>query len=212
MLSFKGYSTLRSFQILECENITLSGKCIEFGAVDGDKKNFSYYFKGEPKYFYSNIDKRNSKNYIQLDLTKKLKLKNRSFNNVIFLNVLEHLPNINIAFKELERVLKKNGHLIGSTPFIYQVHGAPNDYYRFSKDFFIKKFNKKKYKSVKIIPLGFGPFVASYSLIFPLFKILPIFKEIILSICFVMDSIVQIFVKTNLNEIYPVGYFFKIKK
>ena len=52
------------------------------------------------------------------------------------MNVLEHLPDLSIVFEEINRILKKKGNLIGSTPFIYQVHGAPFDYHRFTKDFF----------------------------------------------------------------------------
>ena len=59
------------------------------------------------------------------------------------MNVLEHLPNLNNVFKEIDKILKINGNLIGSTPFIYQVHGAPFDYQRFTKDFFYKTFSKK---------------------------------------------------------------------
>ena len=46
---------------------------------------------------------------------------------------------------EINRILKKRGKIIGSTPFIYQIHGAPKDYLRFSKDylFYILKKSKK---------------------------------------------------------------------
>ena len=58
------------------------------------------------------------------------------------MNVLEHLPNLNNVFKEINKILKIRGNLIGS-PFIYQIHGAPFDYQRFTKDFFMKPFQKK---------------------------------------------------------------------
>ena len=37
-LNFKGYSLLRSYQIIECRSICLRGKSIEFGAYKNKKK------------------------------------------------------------------------------------------------------------------------------------------------------------------------------
>ena len=142
-LSFKGYSLLRSYQLNECKNIQLKGYSIEFGAHKDSKKNFNNFFKGNSKFIFSNVYSKKDKNYIKLDLTKKLKLKKNTFDNIIIMNVLEHLPDLSIVFKEIERILKKNGNLVGSTPFIYQIHGAPFDYQRFTKDFFYKIFSKK---------------------------------------------------------------------
>jgi len=211
-LSFKGYSLLRSYQLNECKNIKLKGYSIEFGAYKDKKKNFNNFFKGNSKYVFSNVYNKKDKNYIKLDLTKKLKIKKNTFDNIIIMNVLEHLPDLRLVFIEIGRILKKNGNLVGSTPFIYQVHGAPFDYQRFTKDFYYKIFSKKKYKSLVIKSLGFGPFIASYGLIQTYLRFFPIIREIILIICYFIDTFIQIFVNTRLKEIYPIGYFFIIKK
>ncbi len=210
-LNFKGYSLLRAFQIIECKNIKLKGKSIEFGAYKDHKKNFSNFFKGKSNFLYSNIYNDNKYNYVKLDLTKKLKLGSNKFHNVIIFNVLEHVYETNIPFEEINRILKKRGSLIGSTPFIYQVHGAPNDYFRFTKDFYYKKLSKK-FKNLKVIPLGYGPFVSCFGLINSYLRFLPFVKEVILITSIILDLIIQIFVKTNLKEIYPIGFFFIIKK
>jgi len=121
------------------------------------------------------------------------------------------LPDTKNTFSEIKKIVKKNGNLIGSTPFIYQVHGAPNDYFRFTKDFFYENL-KRDFKKIYIKQLGHGPFTASFSLINPYLKFLPIFRELILILAYILDSLIQIFVKTKLNEIYPIGFFFIIKK
>ena len=146
-LSFKGYSLLRSYQLNECKNIKLKGYSIEFGAYKDKKKNFNNFFSGNTKFIFSNVYNKKDKDYIKLDLTKKLKTKSNKFDNILLFNVLEHLNDHNKTFSEIFRILKKNGLLIGSTPFLYQVHGAPNDYFRFTKNFFeekLKKINLKK--------------------------------------------------------------------
>ena len=142
-LSFKGYSLLRSYQLNECKNVKLTGNTIEFGAYKDTKKNFSNFFDGNSKFIFSNIYNKKDKNYIKIDLTKNIKIKKNTFDNLIIMNVLEHLPDLRVVFKETNRILKNDGSLIGSTPFIYQVHGAPFDYQRFTKDFFYKIFSKK---------------------------------------------------------------------
>ena len=208
----KRHSLLRILQIRECLNIYLKGISIEFGAVKNRDKTFSNFFDGKSKFKYSNIKKSKNSNIIPLDLTKKLKVKSNKFDNVLLFNVLEHLNDHNKTFSEIFRILKKNGLLIGSTPFLYQVHGAPNDYFRFTKNFFEKKLKKNKFKEIKIKNLGFGPSVASYSLLHSYLKYLPIFSDLLLLIAFIFDSIIQIFVKTQLKEIYPIGIMFIAKK
>lgn len=58
---------------------------------------------------------------------------NEIFDMVLMLEVLEHVENPFSASKELFRVLKKGGKLIVSTPFIFGIHEAPADYWRFTK-------------------------------------------------------------------------------
>ena len=151
-------------------------------------------------------------NIFYSDLTKKLKIPTKKYNNILLFNVLEHLPEYKFAFLEIYKILKKKGSLIGSTPFIYQIHAAPKDYFRFSKQFFELNLKKYKFKKVKVKSLGFGPFTASYSLLFPYLKYLPFFSQLCLLLAYILDSMIQIFVKTDLKEIFPVGYFFIAKK
>ncbi len=55
------------------------------------------------------------------------------FDNVLCITVLEHLIEPQKAITEMKRVLKKNGKIIVSAPFLYPTHDAPNDYWRFTK-------------------------------------------------------------------------------
>ena len=82
---------------------------------------------------------------------------------------MEHLLNIENAKKQLKKILKKNGNLIGSTPFLYRFHAAPSDYLRFTKPFLIEFF-KKDFKIKSIKNLGFGPFCLCYSILSDLQK------------------------------------------
>ena len=211
-LIFKKNSLLRVLQIYECTNIKLYGISLEFGAINNKNKTFSNFVMGESKFHYSNKFNNKKSNIFYSDLTKKLKISTNKYNNVLFFNVLEHLPEYESAFSEIYRIIKKKGNFIGSVPFIYQIHAAPKDYFRFSKHFFELNLKKHRFKHVKVKSLGFGPFIASYSLLYPYLKFLPFFSQLCLLVAYILDSVIQIFVKTDLKEIFPLGYFFIAKK
>ena len=203
---------LRDLQINECTKIKVNGLSLEFGAIDRKNKTFSNFIRGQSKFEYSNIKPNKKLNIFYSDLTKKLKIKSNKYNNVLLFNVLEHLPEYRIALSQINRILKKKGKIIGSTPFIYQIHGAPKDYFRFTKEFFEFELKKQKFNNIKVQYLGNGPFTACYSLIYPYLRFLPIFSHLVLLICFMLDNILQIFIKTDLKEIFPIGIFFKAQK
>lgn len=55
-----------------------------------------------------------------------------SMNNVVLLEVIEHIFEYARVIRECRRVLVPGGRLYLSVPFIYPVHDAPNDYHRFT--------------------------------------------------------------------------------
>jgi len=203
---------LRDLQINECNKFKVNGLSLEFGAIDRENKTFSNFIRGQSKFEYSNIKPNKKLNIFYSDLTKKLKIKSNKYNNILLFNVLEHLPEYRIALSQINRILKKKGKIIGSTPFIYQIHGAPKDYFRFTKEFFEFELKKQKFNNIKVQYLGNGPFTACYSLIYPYLRFLPIFSHLVLLICFMLDNILQIFIKTDLKEIFPIGIFFNAQK
>ena len=62
----KNFSPLRIFQVIETENLYLSGKCLEFGASENIKKNFSYFIKSNNNFDYSNLNISTKKNFISI--------------------------------------------------------------------------------------------------------------------------------------------------
>ena len=99
-------SILRIFQINEISKYSLSGKCIEFGANPIKEKNFFNHAKASnAECEYSNLSS-NEKEIINIDITNKTDLPDNEYNNVLIFNVLEHLPEIKITLKEINRILK----------------------------------------------------------------------------------------------------------
>ena len=210
-LLFSNNSILRILQKDEFKKYKLSGKCLEFGANHKIQRNFLYKDSKEYKVFYSNIDNKN-KTFIKINLIKKLVHK-KKYKNIIIFNVLEHLSEVNIALKNLHLLLESKGKILGSTPFLYRVHGAPNDYNRFTKSYLQKILKEKKFTNIKINEIGLGPFLASFSLLRSFLKYLPIIYQILLTLVIIMDKILFYTMKTDPKKIYPIGYVFSaIKK
>ena len=209
-LLFSNNSILRCLQIDEFRKFSFKGDCIEFGANEKLNRNFLKYNSKKYKITYSNIvNKKN--NFLILNLEKKIKHK-KKYDNVVIFNVLEHLADLDIPLKNLYQLLKKSGRILGSTPFIYRIHGAPKDYNRYTKEYLKKILKEKKFKRIEIYELGIGPFLASFSLLRGYLKFIPILYQILLFLAVISDKILSIFMKTNPKTIYPIGYVFSAVK
>ena len=76
---------------------------------------------------------------VVLDLAKNFEfvdkiLKQRKFNTVFCLSVLEHCSNPFIMAKNITNLLNKNGVLYVSVPFSWKFHAYPSDYWRFTPE------------------------------------------------------------------------------
>jgi len=56
----------------------------------------------------------------------------QSFDCVLCTEVLEHCPDPAAVLREVHRVLRPNGKVFLSTPFLVPLHEMPHDYYRFT--------------------------------------------------------------------------------
>jgi SAM-dependent methyltransferase len=73
------------------------------------------------------------------DLNKNLPFGDNEFDTIILSDVLEHIQNPALLWKEIARILSPKGVLIMNVPFMYWVHERPYDYYRYT-EFALKRF------------------------------------------------------------------------
>jgi SAM-dependent methyltransferase len=210
-LFFSSVSILRDFQNFEFNKQKINGKCIEFGASKNFEKNFLKQDKKLTICHYSNFKIKSNK-IINIDLEKINNKFNIKYDNVVIFNVLEHLHNTEIPLNNINHILNKGGTIIGSTPFLYRIHGAPKDHFRFTKDNLLYNLKKSGFNKVKIKELGTGPFLASFSLLRSFLKYIPIVYEIYLLFSLIIDLFLKKMMKTNPKLIYPIGYFFTASK
>ncbi|GEM_PF-5386477 len=162
---------------------------------------------------------------ILADITKKIPVKDKSFEIVIMLEVLEYLENPVKTFSEIRRILKPNGVLIFTSPFLYPLHDIPYDRNRFT-DTQIKTFlANEKFEILKLkIHGGFLSFWFQSLNVFLLKSILDILKSkknissffclgflmLITPICVLFTNCVFVLIGDlkflNLTNYFPMDY------
>lgn len=66
------------------------------------------------------------------DLTAGIPLRDGSLDTIFCCSVIEHTAEPWRLLPEFRRVLRPGGHVILSAPFLYYLHGIPQDYFRFT--------------------------------------------------------------------------------
>lgn len=67
------------------------------------------------------------------DVCEMTCFEDEAFDVIFMIEVLEHVQSPKRAVAELRRVLKEGGVLLLSTPFVFGVHDAPHDFFRYTR-------------------------------------------------------------------------------
>ena len=88
------------------------------------------------------------------DLTRPLPIQSDYFDVVMLSNVLEHIPVPERLLKEIHRILKTDGKLLMTTPFLIKIHQAPYDFLRYTEYMYRYLFERVGFKQYTIHPIG----------------------------------------------------------
>ncbi|SCB62340.1 Methyltransferase domain-containing protein [Rhizobium aethiopicum] len=126
-------STLRCLEYERLKFLDLEGLVLDFGG--GSRTNYSQHVKewskrGAPfEYESANIDPDTEPTYL-IEPNGPLPCTDQRYDAVVSFNTFEHVYHGKETLRELQRVLKKSGHIHFIVPFIFRVHGHPSDYIR----------------------------------------------------------------------------------
>lgn len=67
------------------------------------------------------------------DLTFRLPFLDESADTIVLFQVIEHVPEPGLVLAECHRILRRGGALLITVPFMWRVHEAPHDYYRYTR-------------------------------------------------------------------------------
>lgn len=139
----------------------------------GTKPYFSF-FKGTKKYIGVNLTPNEDVDCITS--AENLPFASESFDIVISTQMLEHVKDPAKVLKEIYRVLKKEGVVFLSTHGIWEKHGSPNDYWRWTDDGLKILFND--FQNIEVMGCG-GSILCLFQLLNLYISKLPnIFKPI----------------------------------
>jgi SAM-dependent methyltransferase len=208
-LIFNKFSILRVLQILEVRKLSIQGSVLDVGGRR-TSNNVTNYILYQNNVIY--LDKFSDDNRdLKVDLEKLNPRPDYQFDNVFLINVLEHIYNFNNCLNNCYSFLRKGGNFFGSTPFMFRIHSAPNDFFRFTEQSLRRSLESAGFINIKISVLDGGIFICFYNSLSIITQKIPLFNNILLFFLKFLDKIVFIFSKKN-KEIYPVGYFFSAQK
>ncbi|MFA5745051.1 MAG: class I SAM-dependent methyltransferase [Candidatus Paceibacterota bacterium] len=152
-------SFLRREEYKMLAQLSIDGAILDVG---GSKKSgYHELIKGKHTITTGNINEDYGIDVV-FDAQESWPFEDSSFDGVLLINVLEHLYRYDIAIEEAYRVLKEGGVIAGVVPFVFNVHGSPNDYFRYTKSALLKMFGDRGFKDVRIVELGTGAFSVIY--------------------------------------------------
>jgi len=133
--------------------LTLSGRVLDFGG--GRRADYMPLLNTDAEIFSVNIDAEFDPTHIVAP-GEPLPFDDASFDEVITFNTLEHVYDDRAALAELARVLKPGGKMCIIVPFLYPVHGHPDDYNRHTPSWWGKTLRGLGFGSADILPIVFG--------------------------------------------------------
>jgi SAM-dependent methyltransferase len=89
---------------------------------------------------------------ILADLNDPLPIDNEAADTVMSLSVMEHLREPQLFLNEAHRILKPGGSIVLQVPFMWWVHEAPYDYYRYTHYGLQYMFKKAGFTDITIYP------------------------------------------------------------
>jgi SAM-dependent methyltransferase len=92
-----------------------------------------------------------------LDLNQVIPIEDNHFDTILATDVLEHISNPKLFISESARLLKPKGKLILAVPFLYKIHEAPYDYYRYTEYALRDFMDKNSLKTIVLEPYGGTP-------------------------------------------------------
>jgi len=85
-----------------------------------------------------------------------LPFEDNSFDTVICFNTLEHIYDAPAVIAELYRVVKSGGLVHVTVPFMFRIHGHPDDYFRATPSWWRETFSRTGFAALEFHPLVWG--------------------------------------------------------
>jgi len=153
MRSFPRQSVLRMLQYEHLEQLPISGSVLDMGG--GRKAKYLRLLPPGLTVESVNIDPAIEPTHL-VTPGQPLPLPDNSFDAVICLNTLEHVYDSAAVLQELFRVVRPGGAVHVTVPFMFRIHGHPDDFFRATPSWWQETFRRSGFARMELTPLVWG--------------------------------------------------------
>lgn len=167
------------------------------------------------KWIFADIESKHKPDIV-VDVCDMSGIKNESIDVVNAIELFEHVENPEKGLRECYHVLKKDGMMILSAPFLFPIHADPYDFQRWTEDKWKRELERLGFKMLKFEVMGrFFTVLADMGKTF--IKLIPRILRWILYLFYpLLDCLVELdnleFIKSHRLEKFHGGYFMIMKK
>lgn len=151
--AFRGLSVLRMLEYEHLVQLPLAGEVLDMGG--GQKAKYLPLLPAGLTISSVNIDPGIEPTHI-VQPGQPLPFADNSFDAVICLNTLEHIYDSAAVVAELHRVLRPGGALHVTVPFMFRIHGHPDDFLRATPSWWQETFRRAGFARMELTPLVWG--------------------------------------------------------
>lgn len=151
-----GYPTVHEYfkdDMLDTSRCLMSGKILDIGGKKTNKSGgFIPHTKDILSWEYVNIDPKTEPDYLVDAAT--IPIKDDQVDCVLLCETLEHVTNPIAVLMEAYRLLKTDGVIIITMPFMFPVHAEPSDYQRWTDRKMELELSRAGFSNIRIEPMG----------------------------------------------------------
>lgn len=142
------------------------GVVLDIGGEPNSPKDCKPLFSGYDSWSTLNVNPAKAPDFV-CDCNHSLPFDDASFDHVVSVSALEHIKNIDLAIEEIVRITKPGGYIVLAVPFLFGVHGDPDDYHRPTASWWRDKLEQLGIgdEQQKIYPLCWDSFSSALSLL-----------------------------------------------
>lgn len=151
--TFRGLSLLRMMEYELLSKLHLTGRVLDMGG--GKKAKYLKLLPNSASIESANIDPAIEPHHL-VPADGPLPFDADTFDEIICFNTLEHIYDPSAVVKDLFRVLKPGGRIHIIVPFMFRIHGHPDDFTRATPSWWRETFERAGYAKLALLPLVWG--------------------------------------------------------
>lgn len=155
---FPGNSVLRVLEYEALAEHDLDGEVLDIGG--GRKAKYAQYLPDRAVLHSVNIDPSIAPTYL-VEPGERFPIEDGRYAKAICLNTLEHVYDTAFMIEEIHRVLEPGGTVHITVPFIFRIHGHPDDFSRHTPSWWRETLMRAGFESTTLLPLIWGRYTTA---------------------------------------------------